>query len=128
MLDVDHFKHVNDRYGHDAGDVVLREVALRCRAALRTSDLIARWGGEEFLMMIPGIGPAGVLRLAERLRSALAATPVHVGEAAISITASLGVASAPADATSMDELIRLADQRLYTAKAAGRNRVVAAGT
>ncbi|GGB45467.1 hypothetical protein GCM10011505_28380 [Tistrella bauzanensis] len=127
MLDLDHFKQINDRYGHGVGDEVLRSVAERCRSAIRGGDLVARMGGEEFVILLHHAAADAAAALAERLRVALAGTPVALSDGrAIPITASLGVAVAGPDDTTIDELMTRADAALYRAKAAGRNRVAAA--
>jgi len=128
-VDVDHFKSINDRFGHGAGDVVLAETGRRLRRSLRREDRLARWGGEEFLALLPRANAEGALVVAERMRQALEAPPVRVGNEgrAIPITASFGVATAgPWAPVSAEVLVTLADQALYTAKATGRNRSVAA--
>lgn len=124
LLDIDHFKQVNDTYGHPAGDLVLQAFADRIGIGLRAGDIAGRWGGEEFLAILPRTNLDGALDVAERIRSATAATPVSVTGQDISVTISGGCALGPADSTSA--LIRLADQCLYQAKGAGRNRIVAA--
>ncbi len=122
MLDIDHFKKINDVYGHDQGDEVLKGVAKRLVEALRENDRFARWGGEEFLILLPGTQMDGALELAERCRELFCAEPFdEVG----SVSASFGVALYDG-AESMRELLQRADAALYRAKAAGRNRVEAA--
>lgn len=119
LCDLDHFKHVNDRLGHAAGDAVLQDVAYTMRAALRAGDSIYRVGGEEILVVLPGAGEAGALEIAERLRTA-------VGERrpiGVEVTISIGVAVAPPGFLDTDELVSAADAALYTAKEGGRNRV-----
>lgn len=124
LLDLDHFKTVNDTYGHPAGDAVLREVAARMRAVVRDVDLPCRSGGEEFAVILPHTAGAEARVAAERLRATLAARPVVLPDGrAIDVTASLGVAGCPADATSAVALVDLADRALYAAKRSGRNRV-----
>jgi diguanylate cyclase (GGDEF)-like protein/PAS domain S-box-containing protein len=125
MLDLDHFKAVNDTHGHAVGDRVLREASRACRAALRTNDRFARLGGEEFAVLLPETGPDGAVRLAERLRAAVAAVEVPTATEPVRLTVSVGVAGWEAD-DGLDELLRRADRRLYRAKQAGRDRVVAA--
>jgi diguanylate cyclase (GGDEF)-like protein/PAS domain S-box-containing protein len=122
MLDIDHFKSINDQHGHPAGDAVLRALVQTCKASLRAVDTVARWGGEEFLLILPGTRAAAAVSVAERLRTEIAAMRVAVpGGATISLTASIGVAeSAGGDP---NELLRRADKALYAAKARGRNRV-----
>ncbi|PYS95104.1 MAG: hypothetical protein DMF65_14535 [Acidobacteria bacterium] len=120
FLDVDHFKHVNDTYGHDAGDAALRILANALREEVRGVDTAARYGGEEFAIILPQAGPDGALAVAERLRSRIERTEVPgVG----CITASLGVATYPLHASSRDLLVTTADRALYHAKNTGRNRV-----
>ncbi len=134
MLDVDRFKRINDTWGHAAGDAVLRELAQRIEAQVRASDVAARYGGEEFIVLLPSTGiPAGIL-LAERIRSAIAATPIDLpcGEQ-VNVTASIGIADAEPGPESDDlktigdSLIARADVALYRAKSEGRDRVVADG-
>lgn len=123
MLDLDHFKRVNDTYGHAAGDAVLRHFATLSQSSLREIDLIGRLGGEEFGVLLPGTDMAGALELAERLRLAVAAAPVQVEEDAIPVTVSVGVAAFhPAD-PHPDDILARADVALYKAKESGRNRV-----
>lgn len=128
MLDIDHFKHVNDEHGHLAGDEVLREVAHRIRLRLRQSDILARFGGEEFLAILPGTDSQGGMRLAEDIRRAIESRPMPVQGAAVSVTISIGVhASVPKRAANaMESMIDLSDKALYGAKNAGRNRVMLA--
>ncbi|MEM9814160.1 MAG: diguanylate cyclase [Pseudomonadota bacterium] len=125
MLDIDHFKNVNDHHGHLAGDVALIEVARRLRAAAGTCDFVARYGGEEFLLLRASTTPQDVGALAERLRTSLEGQPIALpcGHM-ISLTASLGVALAPPSGEcTLDRLVRSADRALYKCKAAGRNCV-----
>jgi diguanylate cyclase len=120
LFDLDHFKQINDTYGHPAGDAVLREVARRCTTFLRKRDVFARWGGEEFLVMIRDTDEAGVIRVANDLRATISATPI---ESAGIVTASFGVARFRLGDTMKSWLIR-ADEALYEAKSTGRDRVV----
>ena len=126
MLDVDHFKSVNDSHGHPAGDAVLREIAERLGRALRIEDVLGRYGGEEFLIVARDITLDRAAQLAERLRAIVNGSPVVFEGTSIAVSASFGVASlaccATADAAT---LLATADARLYAAKHAGRNRVVA---
>lgn len=126
MLDIDHFKQVNDTHGHPAGDAVLKHTAQILAEQLRTEDMFARYGGEEFAVLLRGISLPGSKLAAERLRSAVAAAPAHFEGRALAVTISLGCASLAclADA-SPEHLLQLADARLYEAKRTGRNRVVA---
>jgi diguanylate cyclase (GGDEF)-like protein len=120
LLDIDHFKHVNDSHGHDAGDAALRILAGALREELRGVDTAARYGGEEFAIILPQAGPEGALVVAERLRARIEKTEVPgVG----CIRASLGVATFPLDASSRELLVTTADRALYQAKRTGRNRV-----
>jgi two-component system cell cycle response regulator len=123
LLDLDHFKRVNDTYGHAAGDAVLRAFADRLGAELRAGDVGGRWGGEEFLVIMPRTDLDGAVAMAERIRVAAAATPVVVDGTTMEVTVSGGCALGPA--TSPARLIELADSCLYDAKLAGRDRVAA---
>ena len=131
MLDVDHFKQVNDTWGHAAGDVVLQELAQRIEAQVRASDVAARYGGEEFVVLLPGTDVESASKLAERIRTEIAASPIGLpGGEEVVITASIGIAEVspgPDDKdlkTLGDSLIARADVALYAAKSAGRDRVV----
>jgi two-component system cell cycle response regulator len=126
ILDIDHFKRVNDQHGHDAGDDVLRVVAQRLRGALREDDLICRLGGEEFAIVMPGADVDSARVIAERARQAISSEPVALSPAglSLSLTVSAGLAAASAGLGARD-LYRLADAALYRSKAAGRNRVTA---
>ncbi|MCB9655439.1 MAG: diguanylate cyclase [Deltaproteobacteria bacterium] len=132
MLDVDHFKRINDTYGHAVGDQVLKEVARRLQARLRESDVLGRYGGEEFALMLIDTGLAQAVAVAETLRSLIADAPFETDAGAVPVTISLGVASSELD--SIDDaqaqpgqaLLVLADQALYRAKTSGRNRVAQA--
>ncbi|HMM67812.1 MAG TPA: diguanylate cyclase [Dokdonella sp.] len=122
MLDIDHFKPINDRYGHDAGDRTLVAVADRLRALARNDSLVARWGGEEFVILLPATAQAEALAIAERLRSNLADLVVALSDGReISLTVSLGVALST-ESIGLEDLLRQADDALYKAKQAGRNR------
>ena len=125
MLDVDRFKSINDRFGHAAGDAVLREVAERLRAHVRAADLVARIGGEEFLVLAAGMAGETGLLVADRLRQVVAERPVQVAGGELAVTVSIGVAEAP-PGTRAEALLQLADAALYRAKENGRNRVEAA--
>lgn len=124
MLDVDHFKNVNDTYGHDVGDSVLREVSARLKSSVRDTDVVARYGGEEFVVLLPSTQLAGALVVAERVRKSVAARRFEAGKARLEITTSIGVALYPSrGVTSKDQLLRAADAALYRAKEEGRDRI-----
>jgi diguanylate cyclase (GGDEF)-like protein len=128
LLDIDHFKKLNDSYGHPAGDAALRMVAETLRHVVREGDTAARYGGEEFAVILPGNDESGALQLAERLRSALQKQRVAFEGARIQMTASFGVAVWPAAGRELEPLLAAADRALYAAKEGGRNRVVAASS
>lgn len=123
LLDIDHFKNVNDTYGHQCGDAVLQEVARIMTASVRAYDTVGRYGGEEFLIVVPSTDAASVFGLSERIRHTIAAKPIATGSGEISITVSLGLAvssgTAPLDPEAM---LGTADEALYRAKEGGRNR------
>jgi diguanylate cyclase (GGDEF)-like protein len=123
MLDIDLFKGINDTHGHLAGDAVLRQVAQRVRGHVRTSDVVARIGGEEFAVILPGTELAGAIAYAEKLRQRIADEPIPAGESTLRVTISLGVAQYDPTMDAPEALIQLADERLYDAKRSGRNRV-----
>ncbi len=124
MLDVDHFKVINDTYGHAAGDEVLREVARRLSSVLREGDVGGRYGGEEFLLVLDDCNLEYGIELSERLRSSLDAAPVQVGPLSIPISASFGIASSSQAVSADPELLsRAADAAMYRSKRGGRNRV-----
>jgi two-component system cell cycle response regulator len=123
MLDIDFFKRVNDSIGHQGGDDVLKEFTRRLLAMKRDEDVAGRWGGEEFLLVLPQTDTAGAMAVAERIRSAVAAEPFDLGDRTLAVTVSGGCATGTGDST--DGLVLRADAALYEAKAAGRNRVVA---
>jgi diguanylate cyclase (GGDEF)-like protein len=125
MVDVDHFKKVNDTYGHPAGDAVLKELAVRMQRAMRDADLVARLGGEEFGSILPCTTPTGARVAAERLRAAIEIVPFHAGNAVINVTVSIGGISIDRESKidNSDDIVSLVDQALYTAKTNGRNQV-----
>ena len=127
MIDIDHFKKINDTYGHPTGDVVLREVARRLGGEVRTVDRVARYGGEEFGLVLMQTDLGGAMEVANRVCRRLAAEPVKVDDKlALNVTLSGGVAVLPEHALTGAELVAAADKALYAAKAAGRNRVLPA--
>lgn len=123
MIDLDRFKVINDRFGHAAGDAVLKTFASRCKSVFRESDLFARIGGEEFVALLVGTDRAGATLLAERVRSHVADLRVKTASGTIRVTSSIGVASVRASDRSIASTLNRADQALYTAKESGRNRV-----
>lgn len=125
-LDIDHFKRVNDSYGHAAGDLVLAEVAARARRALRAEDLLARIGGEELAALLPGATLAAAAEVAERIRRAVCDTTIPGAGVALEVTVSLGCAALSVEEKEAAPLLARADARLYDAKRSGRNRVVSA--
>lgn len=127
MVDLDFFKHINDHYGHPAGDAVLQQVAGILLHTVRGTDVVARMGGEEFIVLMPNTLRAGALVAAEKLRQALSERPLDLGESGVSVTASIGVTGlGPQQRASIDALYAAADTALYAAKKNGRNRVESA--
>lgn len=126
MVDIDHFRAVNERHGHRVGDAVLQGFADRIRAALRKEDMLVRFGGEEFLVLLPEVAGPGAVVVAGRIRKTVAAEPIVAGEVEVAVTASLGVAARLDEGPeSIDSLIARADSALAMAKDRGRDRVVA---
>ena len=126
MIDVDHFKLFNDSQGHAAGDVALKVVARALQSTTRQSDVVVRYGGEEFVALLPGIGPAAAIERAEAIRQLVDGLPISLprsGELA-QVTISVGVASYGFDGTRAEDLLDVADARLFRAKEGGRNRVL----
>ncbi len=123
MLDIDHFKEINDRFGHAAGDRVLKAIANACCSAKRDSDVVARVGGEEFALMLPETTAEAAMKLAERLRQQIGASYVTIGKEQVNVTISVGVAGAAAATSGIESLLGRADHALYQAKRSGRNRV-----
>ena len=127
MLDVDHFKDINGRFGHAGGDKVLRTVARRLVDAIRTEDLVARVGGEEFAVLLPGLDGAAARIVADRVRAALSDRPIEVDGERLTVRASVGGATRAGAMSEVDQLMEQADRALYSAKRSGRDRVVFAG-
>lgn len=127
MMDIDHFKAVNDGFGHDAGDEVLREFAVRLATKVRAVDLPCRMGGEEFVVVMPGTRLEDAVRIADRIRADMAGAPFPVmgGDAHLQITISIGVAATAGHDDTPDALLKRADEGVYEAKSAGRNKVIA---
>lgn len=123
LVDLDHFKQINDTHGHEAGDEVLKETARRMRAALRDVDAAGRYGGEEFLVVLGAADGAGGLLAADRVRVAIGAAPIAIRTTTVRVTASVGVASRPARQCDQAALVSAADAALYRAKSRGRNCV-----
>ncbi|MDQ7989953.1 MAG: diguanylate cyclase [Candidatus Dactylopiibacterium sp.] len=123
MFDLDHFKLINDRWGHNSGDEVLRETVRRCQECLRATDLFARWGGEEFIVLLPHTPLGEASQVAERLRASLAERPVPTAQGEIPVTLSGGVAQWR-EGNTLDQLVSASDTALYAAKQGGRNRIV----
>jgi diguanylate cyclase (GGDEF)-like protein len=127
MADIDHFKWVNDTYGHSAGDTVLRETVRKMVSSLRPYDSIGRYGGEEFVVVAPGCDLEAAVKIAERLREFVCTHPVHIADVSIPIAMSIGVAVSGNDIQPV-QLLKAADEALYAAKNNGRNRVAAASS
>lgn len=124
LLDLDEFKRINDTFGHPAGDAVLRESATRLKQTCRATDIIGRWGGEEFIVCLTSTDSERALEVGERIRAAMAASSLHTEGRAVPFTASIGIAVCSPDCSTLDTLIARADAAMYAAKRAGRNRVV----
>ncbi|GAA4360041.1 sensor domain-containing diguanylate cyclase [Angustibacter luteus] len=128
LLDLDHFKNVNDTYGHTVGDAVLRELARRLASVVREVDTVARYGGEEFVVVTPETDTEGAEHLAERICEAVREEPFIVGEDSVDVTVSVGISSLPMHGSASGDLVRAADDGLYAAKRAGRNQWQVAAT
>lgn len=128
LLDLDHFKNVNDTYGHTVGDAVLRELARRLSACVREVDIVARYGGEEFVVVTPETDIEGAQHLAERICEAVREEPFVVGKDVVTVTASVGIAALPTHGSASGDLVRAADEGLYAAKRAGRDQYRVAPT
>jgi diguanylate cyclase (GGDEF)-like protein len=126
LCDLDHFKNVNDTHGHPAGDAVLQEFVRRLKLEVRTHDDVGRWGGEEFLVTLPECPAEEAIRVADRLRDALAREPVKIPLGTVEVTASFGVAGTDQGYFDLNSIVSAADTALYSAKSRGRNRVVLA--
>jgi diguanylate cyclase (GGDEF)-like protein len=124
MADIDHFKSINDRFGHPGGDEVLREIARRLKATFRLEDAVGRYGGEEFVALAVGCDSPNAIHLAERFRQAVNGEPFTIGTELLDVTTSVGVVTGTAN-DGVLELVRAADEALYCAKASGRNIVMA---
>lgn len=125
LFDIDRFKRINDRYGHDVGDIVIKQVSQVAKAQLRDQDAAGRWGGEEFLMLVTDADHEIGVVVAERVRHQIRLLSVQTEKELVRPTVSVGVAIFSADGQTMEQLIRVADKRLYEAKERGRDRVVA---
>ncbi|MCI4625884.1 MAG: GGDEF domain-containing protein [Candidatus Magnetoovum sp. WYHC-5] len=125
ICDLDLFKQVNDVYGHDCGDIVLREISNVLRNNIRKSDILIRYGGEEFLIILMDIeGNSQSLVIAEKIRASVEGTKINIGGSYIKKTLSIGVSELPGDSADFNEVIKFADIALYDAKKTGRNKVV----
>jgi diguanylate cyclase (GGDEF)-like protein/PAS domain S-box-containing protein len=124
MIDIDHFKEVNDTHGHLIGDMVLKHIADRLQAELREIDILCRYGGEEFVVLMPDTNVEAASQVAERLRRAITQKPIQAENTQVEVTTSLGVAHMGPECRKIDDLVRYADQALYQAKAAGRNQSI----
>ena len=127
LTDVDHFKQINDRYGHGTGDVALRGIAKLLGESVRPTDFVGRYGGEEFLIVLPGCISSEAFEIAERVRKHTAEREIATSVGSLKLTVSIGVATAAAATQYIEQFINTADQALYRAKDAGRNCVIAAG-
>ena len=126
VMDIDHFKEINESHGHAAGDAALCHLVAVCQLSLRRTDIIARFGGDEFVILLPECDPPTAIYTAERLREAVNSTPVPDNGGPFTMSITIGVATCPAgnhQLEDLDALLRLADEALYEAKSAGRNRI-----
>lgn len=122
MCDIDHFKRINDMHGHVLGDAVLKEVSRRIRASVRKSDVVVRYGGEEFMIIVPGTADNFLSTIGEKIRAAVSASPVS--QAGVQVTISVGATEFRPGVETAETLIERADRALYRAKEAGRNSVI----
>ena len=123
MIDSDNLKAVNDEHGHDAGNNLLRLIATGIKSQLRSTDVLARYGGDEFVVLLPDTGADGTRDVAERIRLSIARKPLELRDKSVPITVSIGLASYPSDGRGMDTIMQRADEAMYRAKSQGRNRV-----
>ena len=124
MIDSDNLKAVNDAHGHEAGNRLLRQLTRLVHAELRFTDVMARYGGDEFIVLLPETPPKGALEVADRIRDAVAGAPLEMDGKHVSCTVSIGIAGYPADGNTLDAVVARADRAMYQAKQQGRNRVV----
>jgi len=124
LLDIDHFKDLNDTYGHQFGDQVLQQLGEILRGSVYDTDFVGRYGGEEFAILLPRAQPDGVLRKGEAIRSAVEGRAFQLAGERVQVTVSIGIAHFPRDGQTEDLIVQQADQALYEAKERGRNRVV----
>jgi diguanylate cyclase (GGDEF)-like protein len=124
MIDIDHFKKINDTFGHDTGDVVLRKLATQLLNQARIIDIVCRYGGEEFLVILPNVTAEFAFQIAERWRKSFLGLTMPLGYGSVQATISCGISEFPLNGNTVEELISTADKAMYRAKAAGRNRVV----
>jgi len=124
---VDHFKNINDRFGHAVGDIALKQLAVLMQKHMREVDRVGRFGGEEFVVLAPGLELVQAMVVAERLRAYVAATPVHHASGSVGLSVSIGIAQWAGDQEDVSQLLRRADEALYVAKEQGRDRVEPSG-
>jgi len=125
LVDIDLFKRVNDTYGHDVGDTLLRHIAVSLTSGIRKMDTVSRWGGEEFLLLLPATDRNKAMRLAQRIRGDVSGSPYRFGDKTLRVTITIGLSTITPD-ESLEALLKRADDALYAGKEAGRDRVVAA--
>ncbi len=125
LADIDEFKRINDTHGHDCGDAVLLEVAQRLQTRLRKTDVVSRWGGEEFLILLPSTGGDSIQSVVDELRLAVANEPIVFGQQKMKVTMTFGIAHR-SKGDSSDRIVKRADEALYQGKRAGRNCVIVA--
>jgi diguanylate cyclase (GGDEF)-like protein len=126
MIDSDSLKTINDEYGHEAGDDLLRTMVQKIQDELRQSDLVSRYGGDEFVVLLPDTDSDGAKLTAERIRERIASTPLHIGSQRISISVSMGVATYPDNGTDFDRVFEASDTAMYSSKTSGKNKVTIA--